>query len=388
MRRWMGIAIAAVLLAAAAAVNLGREREARRSNLPTAASTGPGGLAALHAWLAESGRSPRLLDDPRDEPPPGAVILLAAPRREMSGPEAEALLGGVERGGALVWAVGPLGSQPELERRLAVSRRSAGRRGPPGRAAVPLAPHPLVAGLELHSGGGDVGSDLPRALPVAGDLRPEPGETAWAAVVSVPRGEGEVLLLAGTDLLENRWLAEGDNLAFWVRLAARGPVVFDERWREPRRAAPAPSLRGIAMLAGQSLLAAAAFLWARGRRLGAIRPPPPSGSGRTAADYLASLATLYRRAGAERELAREAWRRFRLNLERRAGIPAALDDEAAARRLDRSRPGTGRVLREAAGLARDAAAGPRALFRLVRAVAAAEAELEPRRPAASRSRIA
>jgi len=390
MRRWLGAAVAVALLAAAAMVNLGREREARQSALPTAASTGPRGLAALRTWLAESGHAPLLLEAAGEEPPPGAVILLAAPRAELSAAEADALLRRVERGGLLVWAVGPLASQPELERRLAVSRRQAsGRAGPPGVAAFPLAPHPLLAGLELRTGGGNVESDLPAALPVAGDVRAEPGKAPWAAAVSLPRGDGEVLLLAGTDLLENRWLAEGDNLSFWVRVAARGRMAFDERWREPRQAPAPASLLGIALLAGQSLLAAAAFLWARGRRLGSIRPPPPTESGRTAADYLASLATLYRRAGAEPELCRQAWRRFRLDLERRAGIPAALDDEAAARRLERTRPAASLSFREAAALAREAGSvGPRALFRLVRAVAAAEMALGPRRPSSLRSRIA
>jgi len=390
MRRWLGAAAAVALLAAATVVNLGREGAARQSSLPTAASTGPGGLAALHAWLAETGRAPLLLEDPREEPPSGAAILLAAPRAEISVAEADALLRLVERGGLLVWAVGPLGSQPELERRLSVSRRVAsGRAGPPGWTAFPLAPHPLFTGLELRTGGGTVESDLPAALPVAGDVRPDPGKATWVAAVSVARGKGEVLLLAGTDLLENRWLGEGGNLSLWVRVAARGRVVFDERWREPRRAPPPASLRGIALLAGQSLLAAAAFLWARGRRLGAIRPPPPPESGRTAADYLASLAALYRRAGAEPELCRQAWRRFRLDLERRAGIPVALDDEAAARRLERTRPAAAGSFREAAGLARDTGSvGPRALFRLVRAVAAAEAALGPRRPPFPPSRIA
>ncbi len=362
-------AAALALLAASAAVSHRREARARASPWPVVESTGPLGLAALHAWLAESGRGPVLLEAPGDRPPAGAVLLLAAPRAELAPEDAALVLAHAERGGTVVWALGPAGSQPELERRLAVSRWPAAS-PPPGRTAVALAPHPAFSGLALRWGGAAAASALPEALAVAGE-EDGGGERLRAAALSVRWGAGEVIVLASADLAANDWILHGDNLSLWARLATRGTVAIDERWREPRAGPLPPSGRGLALVAGQGLLAALAFFWARGRRLGAVRPPSSSEAGPTAADYVASLGALYRRARAEPELAREAWRQVRLRLQRAAGVPATLDDEAAARRLAAVRPAAASPFRAASALAR-AGGGPRELASLVRAIARVE----------------
>jgi hypothetical protein len=269
-------------------------------------------------------------------------------------------------------------TQPELERRLRVSRREAGPGGALSAARVTaLAPHPLFRGLALRSGGSAGESSLPEALPVAG-RGDEQGRLA-AAALSLRRGRGEVLVLAGTDLLENFRIAEGDNLSLWARAARRGPVAFDERFLAPRGASAPPSSRALAALALQALFAALCLFWARGRRLGAVRPPPPPQALRTAADYLASLGVLYRRAGAEPELMRASFRRLRQELWRRAGIPAAVPDEEVEGRLARSAPAAAPAFRRAADLSlRAEAAGPAELLSLTRAVAEVEAGLRGR----------
>ncbi len=262
---------AVVLLAAAAfgafaVVAHRRQRAAELSPYPAVENPGPHGLAALHAWLSETGRAPAVLAGPGDLPPPGAALVLAAPHAEIGPAEAEALLGHAARGGLLVWATGTEGSQPELERRLQAYRPRAPR--PFRDTAVAVAPHPLFAGLSLRSGGGSVASRLPAALPVAGVAD---GATVHPAAVSVPWGRGEVLLLESPELLQNSRIAEAGNLELWARVAARRPVVFDERFLVPRAGAVTPSSRAIAALAAQGFAAALAFFWARGRRLGKRR---------------------------------------------------------------------------------------------------------------------
>jgi hypothetical protein len=355
MRRalgFLGLAAALALVGAAAAVGQQRARERESSPLPSASSVGPRGLAAARLFLAETGRRPLRVADDGEALPPGAVVLLPAPRAVLEDAEATGLLEAVRAGGTLIWMAGPV-RQPALERALEV-RAVASRSH---RTASPIAPHPLFAGLELPAGDGWIEGGLAGALSVLGAGQAVAG-------LSVPWGRGEVLVLSGTEALENERIGEGGSATLLARLAARGPVVFDERWLVGRRAPPSPALGGLAVAALQALLAAAVLLAARGRRLGAVRPPPPQGPGRTARDYLGSLAVLYRRAGAEGELARATWLRARRALERRAGIPARLPPGEAEARLARRSPAA------AAAFARGEAAlraGPGALLAACRA---------------------
>jgi hypothetical protein len=367
------VLLAAAAVGAVAAVAHRRQRAAELSPYPGVENPGPRGLAALHSWLAETGRAPLVLSSADDRPPPGAALVLAAPLAEIEAADAEALLRHAARGGLLVWAMGVEGAQPELERRLQAFRPRSLKPPPPGEPAAALAPHPLLAGLSLRGGSDSVASRLPGALPVAGLAD---GATLYVAAVSVAWGRGEVLLLESPALLQNSRLAEAGNLEVWARLAARGPVAFDERFLLPRAGAAPPSRRALLALLAQGLAAALLFFWARGRRLGAVRPAPPPGATRTAADYLASLAGLYRRARAEPRLAEEAWRRLRGEVWRRAGVPPGLPDGEAALRLSRTRPEAARRLGRAAALRAEAGrGGPARLLKLVRAAAEVEAAL-------------
>lgn len=322
MRR---LALAGALVLAAAAVLAGgaavprRERSPAEARLPSAGNPAPRGLGAAAAWLAATGRSARVLDGAGPPPGPAEGWLLVAPAAPLPAAEAQAFLDHAARGGLAVWAMGAT-PQPSLERALGTARVAAA--GERTTAGLPGAS--LLAGLALRVGGAGVTSSAPGARAATGPEEPP-------AAVSVPVGRGEVLVLASPDLLDNGHLAEGDTLSAWVRLAARGPLVFDERWLAPP--AGGAALRRPALAAAQALLAGLALLLALGRRHGAIRPPAPPAARLTARDYLASLAALSRRAGAERELAEASWRRLRRALEREGGVPARLPGEEAARRL-------------------------------------------------------
>ncbi|MBI5069743.1 MAG: hypothetical protein HZB56_16035 [Deltaproteobacteria bacterium] len=364
-RTAVGLAALLALAAALASVAAGRARLPPEARVPSVELTGARGAAALHDWLAATGRAPLRVSGP-DELPAGAVAVLAAPVTPLSAAEVERLLARTAAGGLLVYAAGAPGAQPLLDQRLQVSRpRLAGA----GERAVPLAAHPLFDGLSLAGGGGSVASGLPGALPVAGG----PGFTA---AVSAPLGRGEVLLLAGPDLLENPRLAEADNLLFWARVAERGRLAFDEGHFAAARS-PAPAAGRLTPLLLQLLAAAALLLWSLARRLGPIRPPPAQAA-RTAADYLASLGALYRSARAEPELAAAAWRAHRLRLQRQVGIAAALPDGQAAERLATLRPEAAPAFREAAARAARGPRDPAALARLVAGVARVEALLARR----------
>jgi hypothetical protein len=335
---------------------------------PSTASTGSAGVAAAARWLVATGRPARRLVPGDEDPAAGETWLLLAPAAPLGEREVAALLDHAERGGRVVWALGARGEadQPALARRL-TARRLAGDRE---RQVGPLAPHPLFEGLSLRTGGDGVSSDAPGARPVLGDAE-------RAAAVAVPLGRGELLLLAGTDLLDNRHIGEGQALSLWVRLAAHGPLAFDERHllrAGPVVGAATPMALALGLQLALLVLFLAAAAWPR---LGAVRPPPPGTAGRTTSDYLVSLAELYRRAGAEPALAAATWKRLRRTLERQAGIGAALPAEEAARRLQARAPEAVEPLRR--GEAALSRGGEGLLLEVARA--AADLEAAQRRPA-------
>lgn len=364
------VVVGAAVVAASAAPPR-RERSAAVARLPVAGNPAPRGVGAAAAWLEATGRAAGVAG--RDLPAPGAgdVWLLLAPSAPLPERDVRAFLDHAAAGGLSVWALGAA-PQPALERALRASRLP----GAGERTVAGTPDHPLLAGLSLRVGGDGVASAAPGARPLTGPGGPP-------AAVAVPLGAGEVLLLASAAPLDNAHVAQADALSLWVRLAARGRLVFDERWLTP---APAPApLRRAGLAALQAGLAALALLLALGLRHGAVRPPPPPGSRRTARDYLEAVAALSRRAGAEPALAAASWRRLRRRLEREASVAARLPDEEAARRLEgRAAPAAAALRRGAAALA---AGGPGQLLGVTRAAADVEAALRhPAPPAWSLTR--
>ncbi len=340
------------------------------SRFPSTGSTRSPGVAAAARWLTATGRPHRRVVDDAAPPRAGEVWLLLAPAQALDEGEVSAVVDHASAGGVVVWALGEAAEarQPALARRLQ-ARRLAG--GGPG-AGPGAGPHPLFDGLILPGAAGGVASDLPGARAVLGDAD-RPG------AVAIPIGRGEVVLLPGPELLDNRHIGEGDALSLWVRLAARGPIAFDERHLRPAAPRPMegsspPVLLGLQLGLVVLLLAAAAW-----PRFGALRPPPPGGSGPTTGDYLVSLADLYRRAGAEPELASATWERLRRRLERDAGVAAGLPAEQAVRRLAQGAPAAAEAFRRGEEVL--ARGGPGLLLAVARAVADVDAARRRRGPA-------
>jgi hypothetical protein len=367
VRRWpAALAAFSALSLLVAAVVLGQTgpRGTEISSAPSAANLGPRGLAAAWELLRSTGAAP-IRRGPGDAAVPGAaVVIVAAPSAALGAEDVSSLLAEAGGGAIVIVALGS-SPQPALLDGLGLGFTP----GAAPRQAHGLAPHRLVGDLSLPARSAAISIGRPGALAVS-------GAAGWASAVSVPAGRGEVLVLSGPEPLENANLLQGDAASLVARLGALGPVVFDERFAAGPRPAGPPSRRALALLAAQILAAGAALALARGRRLGAIRPPPDLERGRTARDYLSSLAGLYRRAGAEGEMAAQAWYRLRRRLERRWNVPSRLSDAQAARRI------AGRNPEAALALARGGAAlaggGAGVLLRVTRAAADAERALERR----------
>jgi len=352
------------LFAAATVVAHRRDSDRAAQRARGVAGTGPDGYAGLWRWAEATGRGP-LRVEAGGAAPESAVWILAAPDAALGPDEARALVDHVRSGGLAVWALGKE-PEPELEAALRLERDPRRTRLPDELpSTAPLSsPHPLFRHLTLRSRCEPLTSEVAGAIEVA-------GTPDCTAALSVPLGRGEVLVLAGDDLLANRTLALADHLAFWARASGRGPLAFDER----RSGGPRGVLFGrLGLLLGQAALAAVLLTWAVLPRLVAVRPPPEPPS-EEAAGYLRSLAALYRSARAEPDLARSAYDSLRERLWRRTAIPKGVPASEAVRALTARSPEAAQALAEAAAAVGRAQAGTADLLRLTRAAADLEAAL-------------
>jgi hypothetical protein len=331
-----------LLIALAAAVGLSTRQDLPDSQVPSVDNPGPLGLRGLYLYLREGGADVEAHRAPLSELPAEVhTLVLAAPQeRAVSSEEVEALERFVRAGGTLVYLSSrELGKrQPALEQWLRLTEGPvlpANAQGLPagvqdvgGTTVNVWLPAGAARGLSTLRVSRDRGVHvgLAEAVPLAGA---QGSAVLWRLGVD----QGEVYVLAGADLAENRRLELLDNLRFWDALAARGPLRFDEFHH---RAAPPPPLsRGIWVFALQCLAVGLLFVVARGTRFG---PPRPLGveRHRSALEYVQSLGWLARRAKVERELLPELARHLRQQMQERLGIPVALSEEEAARLLEQT----------------------------------------------------
>lgn len=235
-------------------------------------ATAPEGLAAYAQLLADRGHPVRRLRAGLAEVDldPAATLVVAG-ARDVTPSEADAVARFVEAGGRLVVAGADPG--PALRRLAGPASWSPAGVG----SARPMVPVPEVAGVTAvvtaeRGSWADAGPSLPVLA----------GGAATLATVAT-RGAGRVVAVADPSVWHNRLLDEADNAAFGVAaVGAPGrPVDFAEAHHGYGRA------RGLGAVpwrwrwaAGLALVAAAAFMWSRGRRFGPPeddeRPLPPA----------------------------------------------------------------------------------------------------------------
>jgi len=355
MTRGRLVALYALAVCVVVGVTLGlrsREEHAIESPIPSVENPSARGAKALFTYLEETGRAPGMLRESYASLPPDAGVLVAlAPTRRLITPtEWKALTAWIEEGHTFVYAVprrvrkqyletalqldwvpGPRpepmespGSVPQglrdlLERHLEPA-------DPSGVFATPWMPSHLMAGVSSLRVAADDGleTDLGRSRPLA-------GVEEVPFVLGLTWGKGEVVILAGSELAENRRIGLGDNLALWLNLARRGRLYFDE-YPQQEDAPRATVFAAIGPLVLQLFAVAALWALARGRRLGLPRPLAPSRR-RSQGEYVEQLRRLYARAGIEGELCAELYGSLRLSLFEKLGISTTLDDLEAAQRL-------------------------------------------------------
>ena len=286
-------------------------------------ATAPHGLAAFADLLEARGHPVGRVRTSLEEAsldPRTTVVVAEAP--EVTDEGATALARFVSEGGRLL--VSGEGA-PDLLRRLPVGGLAWSGGG--AESTAPLAPVAEVEHVESVRAAG-LGSwrDAGATLPVLGA-----GADVLGTVFT--SGEGVVVALADTSPWQNRLLGEADNAAFALaaagepgRLVAfveshhgfgvgKGLAALPVRWR---------------WVIGGAALAAAAAMWAKGRRLG-----PPEEVERPLAPprraYVEAVANSLSRTGRPAEALRPLQDALRRRLARRAGIPPDAGDAAFRR---------------------------------------------------------
>lgn len=304
-------------------VNLATGGSAPGGPASSSYATGGDGLAAYAELLGRRGHTVDRLRVALDEAAldPGATLVVADPQ-PLTAAEAQAVARFVTGGGRLVAA----GSRTEsLVAALAGGDAGQVIEWEPAevRTARPLAPVPETAGIaSVEAGGRGAWAEAGTALPVLGG-----DGKVLALVASV--GRGRVVALADASPLQNRLLARADNAA--VALAAAGgperPVLFAEAQHGYGRAT---GLRAIPArwrwaVAG-GFLAAVAWMWSRGRRLG---PPdevePEEVPARRA--YVEAMAAALARTRQPSLAVAPLQERARRRLAERTGHPGDVSDE-------------------------------------------------------------
>jgi hypothetical protein len=353
MKTWL---LYALLLGAVIALSLIGHTAPSDSPVPSLQNPGPQGGRALALYLQETGRAPVKLPEILLELPPGLrTLVIAAPAgRDLREDERDALDRWVRGGGRLLY----LASRPPQHRPVLASW--LGVHSGPSWGAVPdpaLTRDPRGATLGVQLRAGITAGVKQLRLPVAASIKvddampvAERGALWWRSL-----GEGELWIAAGPDLLESRRLDLLDNLQLWENLAAAGPIGFAESLHQ--LVPPPPVSRAIWGALAQLLLIAAVMIWSRGTRLGPARPELAVRH-RASLEYVASLASLTRRARVEGELLLEAIARLRARLHERLGISIELPDAEAALEAERLCGLPAEPLRHSLHEARAAAAGP------------------------------
>ena len=281
-----------------------------------AMDTGPFGTSALRSFLRTMGFEVEEAEEPPEE---GTFVLLSDLRTHE---DTRPLLDWVEAGGRLVV------TDPGSAAAAASSVRTvdAGGGFAAKRELRPACPSSLVVGV------GSISVDPVEGAVAAGSDRAvgcfPSGDGAF--VVSVPRGGGEIVVVAGASPLTNARLADADNAILAYRLMRPGgTVVFGPAL--PARSAGGGGLwqampDGARAVVLAVILAAVAFALVRGRRMGRSVPELPL-TAVPASELTAATGRLYRRAGAVGYAGGLVRRAASQRIGRRLGLGAAAPDD-------------------------------------------------------------
>ncbi|ABU58591.1 DUF4350 domain-containing protein [Roseiflexus castenholzii] len=344
-------------------------------NLPSTYSTAPTGALALYEWTRALGYDARRLEYRRFEvTDDDAVLVILSPSEPISRAHARDILAWVERGGTLIFAddapTGFSASDALLDalqvRTTVLTDTSIVERAP---ALQPVFDQPPVREISVRTR---------RTLEFQrNDYAPLFGASGQVLIAGIRIGSGYVYVSASVQLFTNSGLRDPQNAALVLNMLRRlppgGRILFDE-YHHGLIAPPSPTDGLLTTPWGWAgvyvATATALFLLLGGRRFGRAVPLKEETARRSSAEYLDSMADLYRRGGKRRYMLQHFYADFKRRLAQPYGINPHLEDREFVYQLARVRP-----IDEAALLAllSQLRATPSSDADLLRIVAAADA---------------
>ncbi|HET7482691.1 MAG TPA: DUF4350 domain-containing protein [Actinomycetota bacterium] len=308
--KW-GLAIVGVVVAINVGLTMLRNAFGGPEGPPSSSyATDDDGTAAYAELLAAEGFGVAPLRGSLADGVPRVDTLLVLDPEQLAPDEVDALKAYVADGGRLV-----IGGNPEAWLpTLVTDPPEPAPDGPT--SVVPLAQTPETAGVGTVTTDGSGAFTGGSSLPILGDRNSNVAAVATA-------GEGRIVLLATTSMLDNARLGAADNAAFGIDIAGApgSSVMFAEGVHGYGTATGLAALpfRWRVMLLGMAI---AALVWmvAAGRRIGAPEdserdlPPPRSA-------YIEALATTLARTRKPAEAVEPVRAAARAALARRAGLP-------------------------------------------------------------------
>lgn len=344
---------AMILMLAATAAFAPPEAEQGEA-VPSSYSSASGGALAAYLLLSDLRYPVRRWEEPPGELPDpgrGALLILAEPTQMPSKGESEALRRFLRSGGRILFcgasiksffpAAGSSSASESAWKEFPANLPSGISRGADRIAMRPQAYWPEISSSQF-------------ALY---------GNKEHSVVVSWHFGEGQVLWWAGATPLTNAGIREAGNLTLFLNSVTSSSgypssIYWDEYFHGEKGAlwsyvAGTPVAWGIAQIG----LIALAVLFTFSRRSGPV-VAPAAVSRLSPLEFVETMGGLYQRAGAASIAVEVSYRRVRLELSRRLGLPAAVSDpelaQAAADRLGFSKTDFAGSLERAAGALLDA----------------------------------
>ncbi|MEP7198847.1 MAG: DUF4350 domain-containing protein [Chloroflexota bacterium] len=302
----------------------------------------PNGTLALTMWLEAMGfRTQRLTGDVFALPAEASALFVFPPRDEFTNDEAQIVLRWVERGNTLFVAQsGLLNANNKLNGALKAKLQpnSFVSTATPAQPLNGLAPTSTVQVRTAWA------LDMQRD-----DFVPYLGEGDKWLLVGWTQGKGKVYLTSAPNLFTNDGLRDDDNATLvraLLRAVPRGSLVaLDEFHLTPAiaRSGCAESLQsllyctpwGWAILF--SFVAVFAFLVINGQRFGRVVPLPTEIARRNPAEYVLSMAQLFRRAGKRQMVMQHYHQQLKRSLGKPYRINANLPDDEFVNELARFR---------------------------------------------------
>jgi hypothetical protein len=317
-------AIAALALVVLVAAGIIANAAQPAPSTPYASTSAAGnGTLALYRWVAALGfRAQRLTAAPW-RPGAARALFVLEPQIPFSAAEIAATVQWVRNGGTLILLLD--GGDPPLTAAFHLEVTplpgpgllNALKNAPTPYGAAPLQPllaHPPLRGLNVQAASGVYGTE-PGVVPVLGygGVRP-PGSNPRARI-SAPDarnpilvyerlGRGRVYACSAPAVLTNSLIAAGENRRLVINvlagIALGSAIGFDDYHLTATAPAPATLQDALTSTAwGRALLYALALVFAylvlTGRRLGRPLPVVPE-RGRSLAEYVISMAAIFRRA--------------------------------------------------------------------------------------------